>query len=166
MEILTLHSVQHFHLLSFWPGKRRPSSLSPNHSWTTRPTRASWPTRVAGFLGERWEWIVLACPWTPGATGFEGKRVLSKQLPNVLVRRMWDKYAGSVCTCKSALQVECNPLNMGSFRFECLSILNVFFFITKCVICCGKHKNDIHFVEKPIIVYFVFLFQKLLNYEL
>ena len=65
-------------------------------------------------------------------------------------------------------KIDCYWGNIGSFRFECLSILNVYFYqiITKCVIWCGKHKNDIHFVEKPIIVYFVFLFQKLLNYEL
>ena len=39
---------------------------------------------------------------------------------------------------------------LGSFQFECHSIFK-YFFIPKCVIWCGKHKNDNHFLEKPII---------------
>ena len=52
----------------------------------------------------------------------------------------------------------------GSFRFECHSIFK-YFFITKCVIWCGKHKNDKHFVEKPIIkcLFFYFCFRNCLN---
>ena len=49
------------------------------------------------------------------------------------------------------LKTKCLLEKKRSFRFECQSNFNVFFFIPKYLFRCGKPKNENYFVEKLFI---------------
>ena len=69
----------------------------------------------------------------------------------------FDTNTSTACKLQTVYQADDQFDRLGSFRFECHSIFK-YIFIPKCVILCGKHKNDNHFVEKPIIKCLICIF--------